>query len=45
MALIFENKVVKLIIDYQIAHHKSSPYHSQINGAVDVANKNVKVIV
>ena len=31
--------------EYGIEHHKSSPYQPQANGAVEVANKNVKNIL
>ena len=31
--------------EYGIEHHKSSPYRPQANGAVEVANKNVKNIL
>ena len=30
---------------YNIKHHKSSPYQPQTNGAVEVANKNMKNIL
>ena len=30
---------------YNIEHHKSSPYRSQANGAVEAVNKNVKNIL
>ena len=30
---------------YNIKHHKSSPYRPQANGAVEVANKNIKNIL
>ena len=30
---------------YSIEHHKSSPYRPQTNGAVEVANKNIKNIL
>jgi hypothetical protein len=41
----FENKVQEIFQKYGIQHHKSSPYRLQMNGAVEVANKNVKVIL
>ena len=31
--------------EYGIEHHKSSPYRPQANGAIEVANKNVKNIL
>ena len=34
-----------LIQEYGIQHHKSSAYRPQTNGAVDVANKNIKRIL
>ena len=30
---------------YNIEHHKSSPYRSQTNGAIEAANKNIKNIL
>ena len=30
---------------YNIEHHKSSPYRLQTNGAIEVANKNIKNIL
>ena len=30
---------------FKIKHHNSSPYHLNMNGAVEAANKNVKKIV
>ena len=30
---------------YNIEHHKSSPYRSQTNGAVEATNKNIKNIL
>ena len=34
-----------LVRDYGIQHHRSSAYKPQTNGAVDVANKNIKRIL
>ena len=34
-----------LIQEYGIQHHRSSPYRSQTNGAVEAANKNTKLIL
>ncbi|XP_075654987.1 uncharacterized protein LOC142625177 [Castanea sativa] len=31
--------------EYNIEHHKSSPYRPQANGAIEAANKNVKKIL
>ncbi|KAA3486010.1 RNA-directed DNA polymerase (Reverse transcriptase), Ribonuclease H [Gossypium australe] len=47
------HRFIFVVIDYftkslqsvQIKHHNSSPYHPKMNGAVEVANKNVKKIV
>ncbi|XP_077228573.1 uncharacterized protein LOC143861546 [Tasmannia lanceolata] len=30
---------------FKIKHHKSSPYRPQTNGAIEAANKNIKVII
>lgn len=37
--------MLELLQKYHITHQKSSPYRSQTNGAVEAANKNVKVIL
>ena len=34
-----------LIQEYDIQHHRSSAYRPQTNGAVEVANKNIKRIL
>ena len=41
----FEGKVRKIMELYNIKHHKSSPYRPQANGAIEVANKNMKNIL
>ena len=41
----FEGEVWRVVEEYDIEHHKSSPYWSQANGAVEAANKNVKNIL
>ena len=38
----FQAETAELVQKYGIEHHKSSPYRPQANGAVEVANKNVK---
>ena len=38
----FQAETTELLQRYSIEHHKSSPYRPQTNGAVEVANKNVK---
>ena len=38
----FQVEIAKLLQRYGIEHHKSLPYRSQANGAVEAANKNVK---
>ena len=49
--IIFDNdshlkgEVRMVMEEYGIEHHKSSPYRPQANGAVEVANKNVKNIL
>ncbi|XP_057999350.1 uncharacterized protein LOC131178408 [Hevea brasiliensis] len=39
------SKVKELCDQYKIHHLNSSPYQSQMNGAVDAANKNLKKII
>uniref|UniRef100_A0A2N9H6P2 Integrase catalytic domain-containing protein n=1 Tax=Fagus sylvatica TaxID=28930 RepID=A0A2N9H6P2_FAGSY len=39
------NSKKKLLHEYKIKHHKSSPYRPQTNGAVEAANKNVEMIL
>ncbi|RDY02026.1 Pol polyprotein, partial [Mucuna pruriens] len=40
------NKMMtKLCEQFMIKHHHSTPYHPKMNGAVEVANKNIKKIV
>ena len=41
----FEDKVQRILQKYGVKHHKSSPSRPQTNGAVELANKNVKVIL
>ena len=41
----FQAETTELLQRYGIEHHKSSPYRPQANGAVEVANKNVKRIL
>ena len=41
----FEGEVQRVMEEYGIEHHKSSPYQPQANGAVKAANKNVKNIL
>ena len=38
----FQVETAELLKRYGIEHHKSSPYRSQANRAVEAANKNVK---
>ena len=38
----FRGKVDTLVQEYGIQHHWSSAYRPQTNGAVEVANKNIK---
>ncbi|PKI65187.1 hypothetical protein CRG98_014417 [Punica granatum] len=40
------NKIIdELCAQFKIQHHNSTPYRPQMNGAVEVANKNVKRII
>ncbi|XP_077244859.1 uncharacterized protein LOC143884896 isoform X2 [Tasmannia lanceolata] len=41
----FKKEVISLCEEFKIKHHKSSPYRPQTNGAVEAANKNVKIII
>ena len=41
----FEGEVRRVMEEYGIEHHKSSPYQPQVNGAIEAANKNVKNIL
>ncbi|XP_077223062.1 uncharacterized protein LOC143856681 [Tasmannia lanceolata] len=41
----FKKEVARLCEEFKIKHHKSSPYRPQTNGAVEAANKNIKVII
>ena len=41
----FEGEVRRVMGEYDIEHHKSSPYRLQANGAIEAANKNVKSIL
>ena len=41
----FKGEVLDLLQEYGIKHHKSSPDGPQTNGAIKVANKNVKKIL
>ena len=41
----FEGEVWKIMELYNVEHHKSSPYRSQTNEAVEAANKNIKNIL
>ena len=41
----FRAKVDTLLQKYNIQHHRSSAYMPQTNGAVEVANKNIKRIL
>ena len=40
-----EGKVRRVMEEYGIEHHKSSPYWPQANGAIETTNKNVKNIL
>ena len=37
----FKGETEKLLRQFNIQHHKSSPYRPQTNGAVEAANKNI----
>ena len=37
----FKGETKKLLQQFNIQHHKSSPYRPQTNGAVEAANKNI----
>ena len=39
--LYFKGEIEKLLRQFNIQHHKSSPYRPQTNGAVEAANKNI----
>ena len=41
----FKGEVQRIMELYNIEHHKSSPYRSQTNGAVEAMNKNIKNIL
>ena len=41
----FKEETEKLLRQFHIQHHKSSPYHPQTNGAVKAANKNIGQIL
>ena len=41
----FQDAVAKLFREYNIKHHKSSPYRPQTNGAVEAANKTIGKIL
>ncbi|XP_042519149.1 uncharacterized protein LOC122092913 [Macadamia integrifolia] len=41
----FRGKAQELCDQFRIARHRSSPYRPQTNGAVEAANKNMKVIL
>ena len=45
-AINLNNKMIEQICEqFKIKHHNSVPYRPKMNGAVEVANKNVKKIV
>lgn len=39
------NMMQELCKDFKIEHHNSSPYHPQMNGVVEAANKNIRKII
>ena len=41
----FEGEVWRVMEEYGIEHHESSPYRPRANGAVEATNKNVKNIL
>ena len=41
----FEGEVRRVMEEYGIEHHESSPYRPQANGAVEAVNKNMKNIL
>ena len=41
----FQKETAELLEEEKIEHHKSSPYRSQANGAVEAANKTIKKIL
>ena len=41
----FKGEIEKLLRQFNIQHHKSSPYRLQTNGAVEAANKNIGQIL
>ena len=41
----FEGEIRRVMEEFGIEHHKSSPYLMQANGAVEATNKNVKNII
>jgi len=41
----FESEVRRVMEEYDVEHHKSSPYRPQANRVVEAANKNVKNIL
>ena len=41
----FKGEVNILVQEYGIQHHRSSAYRPQTNGAMEVANKNIKMLL
>jgi hypothetical protein len=41
----FEGATDRLLAEFRVTRHKSSPYRPQTNGAVEAANKNLKRII